>query len=233
MKPRVVLKITGEALKGKNSHFDREKLKFIADEIRSVHELVNLAIVLGGGNIVRGRTLIGDLGTTPTTADHAGMIATVLNALLVEDFLHREGIDTRLMSAIPCDTVSEKYVFKRALRHLERGRVVILAGGTGNCGVTTDTAAILRAYDLRAERVLKGTKVDGVYSEDPLVNPDAKLFPSISYNEFLLRNLSGILDETAISEAKAKKISIHVFNIFKQGNLFKAIRGKSIGSIIS
>jgi len=233
MKPRVVLKITGEALKGKDNAFDRRALDFLADEIKSVCDLVSLAVVIGGGNIVRGRYLIKEFQTTPAVADHIGMTATILNAALVEDFLQREGIDTRLMSAVPIDMVAEKYVFKRALRHLERGRVVILAGGTGNCGVTTDTAAILRAYDLRAERVLKGTKVDGVYSEDPNLNPDATLFPRISYNEFLARNLSGILDETAVAEAKAKKISIHVFNIFEKGNLFKAISGEPMGSVIS
>lgn len=230
---RVVLKLSGESLKGKNQVFDRQALGFLADEIRSAYQQVQLAIVIGGGNIVRGRYLTENFQTTPVTADHIGMTATILNALLLEDFLQREGIETRVLSALAIDSVSEPYVFKRAIRHLEKGRIVILAGGTGSAGVTTDTAAVLRAGDLGAQIVLKGTKVDGVYNRDPAKDQKAVFIPRLSYSKFLRMDLTGILDETAVAQAKAKGVPIRVFNIFKAGNLAKALAGEEIGSLIS
>ena len=230
---RVVLKLSGEALKGQDQIFGREALDFLADEIRLIHQSVQLAIVIGGGNIVRGRYLAENFQTTPVIADHIGMTATILNAQLLEDFLQREGIETRVLSAIRIDAVAEPYVFKRALRHLEKGRVIILAGGTGSAGVTTDTAAVLRAGDIGAQIVLKGTKVDGVYSQDPVENPTAVFIPKLSYGRFLEMELTGILDETAVAQARMKGIPIRVFNIFEAGNLAKAVGGEEIGSLIS
>ena len=230
---RVVLKLSGEALKGKDQIFGRQRLEFLADEIRSVYQSVQLAIVIGGGNIVRGHYLIENFQTTPVIADHIGMTATILNASLLEDFLQREGMETRILSALRIDSVSEPYTFKRALRHLEKGRIIILAGGTGSAGVTTDTAAVLRAGDLSAQIVLKGTKVDGVYSQDPVENPKAVFIPKLSYGRFLEMELTGILDETAVAQARMKSIPIRVFNIFRSGNLAKAVAGEEIGSLIS
>ncbi|OGC38431.1 UMP kinase [candidate division WWE3 bacterium RBG_19FT_COMBO_53_11] len=230
---RVVLKLSGEALNGKNQVFYRQALDFLADEIRSVYQSVQLAIVIGGGNIVRGRYLMENFQTTPVTADHIGMAATILNALQLEDFLQREGMDTRILSALEINAVAEPYTFKRALRHLEKGRIIILAGGTGSAGVTTDTAAVLRAGDLGAQIVFKGTKVDGVYSQDPIKNPEAVFIPRLSYSRFLRMNLTGILDETAVAQAKAKGVPIRVFNIFEAGNLARALGGEEIGSLIS
>jgi len=230
---RVVLKLSGEALSGKKQVFYRQALDFLADEIRSVYQSAQLAIVIGGGNIVRGRYLMENFQTTPVTADHIGMAATILNALQLEDFLQREGMDTRILSALEINAVAEPYTFKRALRHLEKGRIIILAGGTGNAGVTTDTAAVMRAGDLGAQVVFKGTKVKGVYSQDPIKNPEAVFIPKLSYSRFLRMNLTGILDETAVAQAKAKGVPIRVFNIFQAGNLARALGGEEIGSLIS
>jgi uridylate kinase len=228
-----VLKLSGEALSGKKQVFYRQALDFLADEIRSVYQSAQLAIVIGGGNIVRGRYLMENFQTTPVTADHIGMAATILNALQLEDFLQREGMDTRILSALEINAVAEPYTFKRALRHLEKGRIIILAGGTGNAGVTTDTAAVMRAGDLGAQVVFKGTKVKGVYSQDPIKNPEAVFIPKLSYSRFLRMNLTGILDETAVAQAKAKGVPIRVFNIFQAGNLARALGGEEIGSLIS
>lgn len=230
---RVVLKITGEALKGRGQVFNRKALDFLAGEIRSVREDVELAVVIGGGNIVRGRYLVENFQTTPVIADHIGMTATILNALLLEDFLQRAGMETRILSALTIDSVAEPYIFKRALRHLAKGRIVILAGGTGNAGVTTDTAAVLRASDLNAQIVLKGTKVDGIYDRDPKEDPNARYISHLTYQEFLKMELTGILDETAVAQAKMKGIPIMVFNLFQQGNLSKAVGGGEVGSMIS
>ena len=230
---RVVLKITGEAIKGDYHVFDRKALNYLAREIRSVYGKVELAIVIGGGNIARGRWLIRNFQTSPVIADHIGMTATILNALLLEDFLQRGGMETRLMSALEIKEVAEPYIFKRALKHLDRGRVVIIAGGTGVAGVSTDTAAVLRASDIGADMMMKGTKVNGVFDSDPATNPNAVLIPRLTYQEFLAKGLSGILDESAVAQAKMRGIPILVFNIFEKGNLLKAVQGKEIGSLIS
>ena len=232
---RAVLKISGEALKAKGAHpiFDQQALEFLAVEIASVHPSVQLAIVVGGGNIVRGSYLTQNFQTTPVVADHIGMVATIANALLLEDFLQRVGVETRVLSSIPIDPVAEPYIFKRAVSHLAKGRIIIIAGGTGNAGVTTDTAAVLKACDLGAQAVLKGTKVDGVYDCDPVKHPDAVFIPELTYSEFLQMGLTGILDETAVAQAKMKSVPIIVFNIFKPGNLKRAVEGREVGSLIS
>lgn len=230
---RVVLKITGEAIKGESHVFDRRALNYLAGEIASVYGEVELAVVIGGGNIVRGKYLIDNFQTSPVIADHIGMTATVLNALLLEDFLQRQGMETRLMTALEINAVAEPYIFKRAMKHLKLGRVVILAGGTGSAGVSTDTAAVLRASDIGADVMMKGTKVNGVFDSDPATNPDATLLPRLSYTEFLAKGLSGILDESAVAQAKMRGIPILVFNIFWKGNLLKAVAGEDIGSLIS
>ena len=230
---RVVLKITGEAIQGNNKIFDRKALDFLADEIKSVYKKVELAIVIGGGNIVRGKNLIKDLRTTSSTADQIGMTATIINALLLQDFLEREGLETRVLSSIDINALAEPYIIRRTIRHLEKERIVILAAGTGNPGVTTDTAAILRASDIQADIIMKGTKVDGIYDSDPIKNKNAKFLKKISYHEFLEKGLSGILDRTAIAQAEMKKMPIFVFNIFKAGNLLKAVQGQVLGSRIN
>ncbi len=230
---RVLLKITGEALKGESHIFDRKRLDFLADEIKSIHGKVKLAVVIGGGNIVRGSYLTENFGTESATADHIGMTATILNALLLQDFLERGGVPTRVMSSIEINKIAEPYIIRRAKRHLEKSRVIVLAAGTGNPGVTTDTAAVLRASDIGADVVMKGTKVDGVYASDPMRNPGAKHYSRISYNEFLRRGLSGILDRTAVAQAEMKRMPIFIFKIFEPGNLLKAINGQAAGTLIS
>ena len=212
---RVVLKITGEAIQGNNKIFDRKALDFLADEIKSVYKKVELAIVIGGGNIVRGKNLIKDLRTTSSTADQIGMTATIINALLLQDFLEREGLETRVLSSIDINALAEPYIIR------------------SNPGVTTDTAAILRASDIQADIIMKGTKVDGIYDSDPIKNKNAKFLKKISYHEFLEKGLSGILDRTAIAQAEMKKMPIFVFNIFKAGNLLKAVQGQVLGSRIN
>lgn len=230
---RVVLKLSGEALKGRNQAFDRQALDFLAGEISAVYQKTQLAIVIGGGNIARGHYLVENFQTTPVIADHIGMTATILNALLLEDFLQRTGIETRILSALSIDSVSEPYIFKRALRHLEKGRIIILAGGTGNAGVTTDTAAVLRASDLSAEIMVKGTKVDGIFDQDPVKYQNARFLPRLTYQEFLGLGISKILDETAVAQARMRNIPIMVFNLFQAGNLKLAVEGERIGSLVS
>ena len=231
--PRVLLKITGEAIRGTNRIFDRKALDFLADEIKSIHGKVSLAIVIGGGNIVRGKDLIENFQTTPSAADHIGMTATILNALIIQDFLEKKGMETRVLSSIEIRAVAEPYIIRRAIRHLEKGRIVILAGGTGNPGVTTDTAAILRASDIQADIVMKGTKVDGVFDSDPIKMKNAQFLPKLSFREFLEMGLGGILDRTSVAQAEMKKMPIFVFNLFKKGGLLKAVQGKALGSKIS
>ena len=231
---RVLLKITGEAIQGNGKLFERRALDLVAAEIKSVSQKVQLAIVIGGGNIVRGKDLVENLETKAVTADHIGMLATIMNALTIQDFLERSGLRTRVMTSIEVNKVAEPYIPRRAVHHLDEGRIIILAAGTGNSGVTTDTAAILRASDVEANIVMKGTKVDGVYDRDPNKEPDkAKFLPKISYNDFLKKGLGGILDRTAVAQAEMKKMPIFVFNIFEAGNLLRAMEGSARGSLIN
>jgi uridylate kinase len=229
---RILLKLSGEAFQGKREYgVDSEFLKFIGSEIRSIKDLgVEIGIVIGAGNICRGIAL-SSRGTDRVSGDHMGMLATVINSLALQDILEKMDIKTRVMSAIHMDRVAEPYIRRRAIRHLEKGRVVIFAAGTGNPFFTTDTAAALRASEIEAEIILKGTQVDGVYTSDPLKNPRAKKFENISYLEVLKRNLK-VMDATAISLCRENKVPIIVFDLLKKGNLKKIITGEKIGTAV-
>lgn len=229
---RVLLKITGEALKGPNWIFDKEAINFIAHEIKSAQG-TQLIIVIGGGNIVRGSRLTKEVGVTEPAADTVGMLATMMNAVVLKDVLRQMFVKTRVLSAIEANKIAEPHIRERALTHLEKGYTLILAAGTGIPGVTTDTCAVLRASELGAEIVLKGTKVEGVYDKNPVTHPDAEFLSRLSYDDFLRRGLEQILDVTAVAQAKTKKMPIHVFNIFQKGNLLRVLKGENVGSRIA
>jgi uridylate kinase len=230
---RVLLKLSGEALMGRGtSGVCPETLAALADEIAETHAMgVELALVVGGGNIFRGAA-----GTTEgldrVTGDHMGMLATIINALALQDALERRGLTTRVLSALEIRQVAEFFVRRRALRHLEKGRVVILAAGTGNPYFTTDSAAALRAMEVKAEVLLKATKVDGIYSADPVKHEDAEFLESVGYLESLERGLA-VMDTTAISLCMDNKLPIIVFNIREPGNIRRIITGEKIGSRVS
>ncbi len=229
---RILLKISGEALLGKESYgLDLDEVGTIAKEVAEVFDLgVQVAVVIGGGNIFRG---VSDTDTSieRATGDTMGMIATVINALAFQSALERLGVPTRVQSAIEMRQVSEPYIRRRAIRHLEKGRVVIFAAGTGNPFFTTDTAAALRAMEIGADVLMKATKVDGVYSDDPMVNPDAVKFEKLTYEEVLERRL-GVMDTAAIALCMDNNMSIMVFNLQKRGNMIRAAQGKSVGTVI-
>lgn len=227
---RVLLKLSGEALQGDLGFgIDPSVLKALAAEIKEVHELgVDMAIVIGGGNIFRG-VAASTLGMDRATADYMGMLATVLNALALQDFLERIDVTTRVMSAIAMQELCEPYIKRRAVRHLEKKRVVIFAAGTGNPFFTTDTAASLRAIEIQADAIFKATKVDGVYDRDPNKDPSAKLFLELSYIDVLNRGLK-VMDSTAISLCMDNNMDIYVFNMTKAGNIKRILRGEKIGT---
>lgn len=229
---RVALKITGEALGSRRSVFSYSKMEFLAQEIQSIYGMTEIALIIGGGNILRGREIIEKLGTDPTVADYAGMTATIINAQLIGDFLQRKGLEIRLMSSLEINKVAEPFIYKRAIRHLEKGRIIILAAGTGRSGVTTDMAAVLLASEIKAEIILKGTKVNGIYNKDPKKHKDAILQDRLSYQEFLSQDFGTILDKSAVAQAKMQNIPIFVFKIFKRGNLKKAVLGQGKGTLI-
>jgi len=230
---RVLLKISGEAFCKEGSNgIDPDSLEWVAQEIKSVADLkVELAIVVGGGNIVRGSRL-SQKGVNRATADYMGMLATVLNALALQDALERLGTQTRVQTAIPMPVVAEPYIRRRCIRHLEKGRIVILAAGTGNPYVTTDTTAVLRAREIGAEAVLKATKVDGVYSADPLKVPGAQKYRTLSYMDLLSQSLA-IMDATAIALCKDSQLPIIIFSLRESGNIAKAICGCDIGTVVA
>jgi len=227
---RVLLKLSGEALMGDHDFgTDPKTVDAIAGEIVAVQsEGLELAIVVGGGNIYRGISAAAE-GMDRATADYAGMLATVLNALALQDALERRGADTRVLSALEVSEVAEPYIRRRAMRHLEKGRVVIFAAGTGNPYFSTDTTAALRAMEIKAKVILKATKVDGIYDADPVKVPDAKFFSEISYLEVLTQGL-GVMDTTAISLCMDNKVPIVVFNMRTKGNIKRVIMGEKIGS---
>ncbi|MCX7886224.1 MAG: UMP kinase [Verrucomicrobiae bacterium] len=229
---RVVLKLSGESLLGQRSHgISPETCDAIAQEIRDVVTLgVQLAIVIGGGNIFRG-VAGSKRGLDRATGDYMGMLATVINALALQDALERAGLPTRVQSAIEMRAVAEPFIRRRAIRHLEKGRVVIFAAGTGNPSFSTDTAAALRASEINAEVLLKATKVDGIYSADPLVNPEAKRFDRLSYMD-AIKNRLNIMDATAFSLCMENRIPILVFNLFQPGNIQRAVCGEPIGTLV-
>jgi uridylate kinase len=230
---RVLLKLSGEALMGSGSFgIDPEVVRVLSDELASVHALgVELALVVGGGNIFRG-VKAASAGMDRVSGDHMGMLATLINSLALQDQLEQRGIQTRVLSAIEIRQVAEPFIRRRAIRHLEKGRVIILAAGTGNPYFTTDSAAALRAMEVKAEVLLKATKVDGIFSADPVSHPEATKFPRITYREVLERNLK-VMDATAISLCMDNKLPIVVFNIRQDGNIRRVIHGESIGSVVS
>ena len=229
---RVLLKLSGEALMGERQFgIDPAVLKQYAAEIRGVHELgVELGIVIGGGNIYRGVSDSTD-GIDKVTGDHMGMLATLINALALQSALEREGTLTRLMSALRVDVIAEPFIRRRAVRHLEKGRVVIFGAGTGNPYFTTDTAAALRAVEIEADAIIKGTRVDGVYDSDPERNPSAFKFTEISYLDVLKKDLK-VMDMTAITLCKENKLPILVFNMNTKGNFKRLIMGEEVGTTV-
>jgi len=232
---RILLKLSGEALLGSRQYgIDPKIAKEIARQVKKVVDLkVQIAIVIGGGNIFRGyQEAAKNNGTDRATADYMGMLATVMNALALEDAFKKEGISPRVQSAIEMPRVAESYTRKRAIRHLEKGRVVIFAAGTGNPYFSTDTAASLRALEIKADVLMKATKVDGVYDKDPIAHKNAKKFDQLSYKEAISKNLK-VMDTSAIALAGENNLKIIVFNLFKKDNIIKAVKGARIGSIIS
>lgn len=229
---RVVIKLSGEALMG-NQEFGigPEMIRYVAEEIRSVVALgVQPAIVVGGGNIFRG-IAASSYGMDRTSADHMGMLATVINSLALQDALEKQGVQTRVQTAIAIHQVAEPYILRRAIRHLEKGRVVIFAAGTGNPYFTTDTAAVLRGQEIHAEILLKATKVDGVYDADPMKVLDARLLKRISYMEVLERQLK-VMDTTAISLAMDNELPLAVFKLKTPGNIRRVVCGEDVGTRI-
>jgi uridylate kinase len=229
---RVLLKLSGEALMGDQAFgISQEMLTYVAEEIQSIYEMgVELAVVVGGGNIFRG-VAASSYGMERTSADHMGMLATIMNSLALQDALERSGIQTRVQTAISMHEVAEPYIRRRAARHLERGRIVIFAAGTGNPYFTTDTAAVLRAQEIHAEVLFKATKVDGVYDADPVDNPDAKRFDDITYMEVIEKQLK-VMDMTAISLAMDNHLPLVVFNLKEKGNIKRVGCGEAIGTYI-
>jgi uridylate kinase len=230
---RVLLKISGEGFcREGGSGIDHEQLMSIAEQSRDVNRLgVELAIVVGGGNFVRGEHMARK-GISRATGDYMGMLATVLNALALQDTLEGLGVVTRVQTAIHMADVAEPYIRRRAIRHLEKGRVIILAAGTGNPYFTTDTTAALRATEIGAEILLKGTKVDGVYTADPFCVPDAKRYDALGYMDVLRQNLR-VMDATAVTLCRENALPILVFNLFVPGNVERAIRGEPIGTLVT
>ena len=229
---RVLLKISGEALQGKKGDsIDPAVVDSIARQLKEVKDLgIQLAVVIGGGNIFRGLEA-SSRGMDRSTADYMGMLATVINAMALQDALERKGAFTRVLTAIAMEALAEPYIRRRAMRHLEKGRIIILAGGTGNPYFTTDTTAALRAVELGAEVILKATRVDGIYSEDPEKNKNAKRFVKLRYMDVIKKRLK-IMDTTAISLCMDNDLPIIVFNLMKHGNIRRVVTGENIGTAV-
>lgn len=230
---RVLLKLSGEALAGTQGFgIEPSVVDQLADEIIAVHEMgVSMGVVIGGGNIVRG-ALASQKGMDRVQADYMGMLATVINALAVQDMLENKSIATRVMTAIRMDEVAEPYVRRKALRHMEKGRVVLFAGGTGNPYFSTDTAAALRAIEMDSEVVIKATKVKGVYSADPAQDPSAEFIPSITFQEVVQRELA-VMDAAAVSLCRENDLPIIVLNLEDRGAVSAAVRGDRVGTLVS
>ncbi len=229
---RVLLKLSGEALIGAQGHgIDADMLQYLASEIRAAHQLGGeLAVVIGGGNILRG-TEASSYGIERVTADYMGMLATVINGLSLQSALETAGVVTRVQTAFEMKAVAEPYIRRRAIRHMEKGRVVIFAGGTGNPFFTTDTTAALRAAEIGAEIILKATKVDGIYDADPLTHPEAVKFHQLTYIDVLQRGLK-VMDATAISLCMENQLPIAVFDFKKPGSICSILEGKHIGTFV-
>ena len=229
---RVMLKLSGEAFAGTSSFgIDPQVVSYIAEEIQGVYELgIQVAVVVGGGNIFRG-LVASSRGMDRASADYMGMLATVINGLALQDSLEKLAVNTRVQTAIEMKEIAEPFIRRRAIRHLEKGRVVIFVGGTGNPYFTTDTAAALRAIEVGAEIILKATRVDGVYSADPLKVPDAVKFEELSYIEVLNRKL-GVMDSTAVSLCMDNSFPIVVFNLLEKGGLLRLMMGEKVGTLV-
>ena len=229
---RILLKLSGEVLAGEQDFgIDPIKATQLANEIKSIHEMgVDTILIIGGGNIFRGLQAASK-GMDRVTGDYLGMLATIMNAISLQDALEKTGVETRTLSAITVSQISEPYIRRRALRHLDKGRIVIVAGGTGNPYFTTDTAAALRATELKAQVLIKGTKVDGVFDKDPVVYSDAVRYNNVSFTEILGKNLR-VMDLTAITLCKENALPICVFNINNKGDLKRVVEGKNIGTTI-
>ena len=230
---RILLKLSGEALAaGQGFGVDNQRVFEIAGEIAEVHKLgVEIAIVVGGGNFFRGVAEQAE-NMDRVSADHMGMLATVINALALQDALEKLDVFTRVMSAIEMNQVAEPFIRRRAMRHLEKGRVVVFAGGTGNPYFSTDTAASLRAMEIKADAILKATKVDGIYSDDPVIVKDATKYEHISYMEVLQRGLR-VMDATSIAMCRENNLPIVIFNLNQQGNIRRVVMGERVGSLVS
>lgn len=230
---RILLKLSGEALMGEDSYgINTKVLEFVASEVKEVVASgVELGLVIGAGNIFRG-VAGASKGMDRTTADNMGMLATVMNSLAMQDALERAGVITRVMSAIPMQSVSEPYIRRRATRHLEKGRVVIFAAGTGNPYFTTDSAGVLRALEIDADVVIKATKVDGVYDKDPMIHTDAIKFQSLTYDDVLRKGLR-VMDAAGIALAKEDNLPVMVLNMAVAGNIMRAAFGEHVGTIIT
>ena len=229
---RILLKLSGEALAGdKGFGFDFDVITRFANEIKHVSGMgAGIGLVIGGGNIVRG-TQISKMGMDRVAADYMGMLGTVINALALQDVLERQGVDTRVMTAIRMEELAEPYIRRRAIRHFEKGRIVIFAAGTGNPYFSTDTAAALRAIQIKADVIIKATSVDGVFSADPKKDPTATLYEQISYRDVMVEEL-GVMDQTAITLCKENRLPIIVLNIHKPGAVADAIRGVQVGTLV-
>ena len=230
---RILLKLSGEILSGKQGYgVDPEMITSIALKIKKIHKLdIEVGIVIGGGNIFRGISASAK-GMDRVAGDYLGMLATIMNSVALQSELEKIDCDTRVMSALSITQLAEPYIRRRAIRHLEKGRVVIFAGGTGNPYFTTDTAAVLRAIEINADIVMKGTKVDGVFSDDPIKNKSAKLFKELNFKE-VINNELGVMDLTAVTLCKENNLPISVFNIQNKDNFLNLVKGKTLGTIIS
>ncbi|HUP52409.1 MAG TPA: UMP kinase [Longimicrobiales bacterium] len=230
---RVLLKISGEALAGERGFgIEPQVVDQLTDEIRTLAEMgVSLGVVIGGGNIVRG-AMASKGGMDRVQADYMGMLATVINALAVQDLLEHKGVETRVMTAIRMEQIAEPYIRRRALRHMEKGRVVLFAGGTGNPYFSTDTAAVLRAIEMQSDVVIKATKVRGVFTADPKQDPSAEFIPSITFHEVMTRELA-VMDAAAVSLCKENGLPIIVLNLSEPGAMGNAIRGERVGTLVS
>ena len=231
--PRALVKLSGESLAGDQGFgIAPEVVDRLVLEVETVHDAgVRLGLVVGGGNIVRG-TEASERGMDRVSADYMGMLATVINALALQDALERHGVESRVMSAIRMEQLAEPYIRRRALRHLEKGRVVIFAGGTGNPYFSTDTAAVLRAIEMNADVILKATKVDGVYSSDPVHNPDAEFLPDLTFREVINKEL-GVMDAAAVSLCRDNALPVIILNIRRSGAILGALRGERIGTLVT
>ena len=229
---RALLKVSGEALAGeKGSGLDYQVVETLADEIKEVHALgVQLCLVVGGGNIIRGATASRE-GLDRVSADYMGMLATVINALALQDVLEKIGVNTRVMTAIRMESLAEPYIRRRAIRHLEKGRLIIFAGGTGNPFFSTDTAGVLRALEVEADVILKATNVDGIYTGDPRKDAAATFIPELSFQEAIVKNYA-VMDANAFGLCKANQLPIIVFNINQPGAIARVLQGERVGTIV-